>query len=289
MNRNSLFIRHMSAQEVSLAVKWAALEGWNPGIHDAQCFFSADQQGFLVGMSDGVPVGCISAVRYGLEYGFIGFYIVRPEWRGQGYGLQLWNSAIEQLAGRIIGLDGVVAQQKNYQKSGFEWAYNNIRYCGSGMEKFCIDATELRQEISVIPANQLKQADLHAYDSKLFFTTRAEFLSGWLKQPQSLALAALINNDIAGYGVIRQCETGWKIGPLFAEDAAIAEKLLLSLAAYAKGEEVFWDVPEVNYVAVDLAGKYKMTKVFETARMYKGDVPRINTEKIFGVTTFELG
>lgn len=279
----------MDAAEVSLAEKWAELEGWNPGVHDGQCFLAADPQGFLVGIIDGIPIGCISAIRYGLEYGFIGFYIVRPKWRGQGYGLQLWNSAIEQLVGRVIGLDGVVAQQKNYQKSGFEFAYNNIRYCGVGIEKIGTDGAEIRKEIGIISANQLKESDLHGYDSKLFFTTRAEFLSSWLMQPESVALAALVNNRIAGYGVIRRCQSGWKIGPLFAEDPNIAEKLLLSLAVYANGEQVFLDVPEVNSAAVGLAEKYNMTKIFETARMYKGGVPNINTDNIFGVTTFELG
>ena len=30
----------------------------------------------------------------------------------------------------MIGLDGVVAQQQNYRKSGFELAYANVRYGG---------------------------------------------------------------------------------------------------------------------------------------------------------------
>jgi len=29
--------------------------------------------------------------------------------------------------------------------------------------------------------------------------------------------------------------------------------------------------------------------VFETARMYKGPAPQLPVERIFGVTTFELG
>ena len=74
----------------------------------------------------------ISAVRYGSGFGFIGFYIVRPNFRGQGYGLQIWNAAMARLAGRTIGLDGVVAQQDNYRKSGFVLAWNNARFEGLG-------------------------------------------------------------------------------------------------------------------------------------------------------------
>ena len=289
MTQNSFVIRHMTEQEMTLAVDWAAAEGWNPGIHDAQCFWAADPQGFLVGYKDGQPVGCISAVRYGPGYGFIGFYMVKPTWRGQGYGLQLWQRAMEQLAGRVVGLDGVVAQQENYRKSGFQLAYRNIRYGGVFSDQFLGPIRELRPDVSIVLVKEVNQAKLDGYDSKLFLAARNEFLSSWLRQEDATALVAVSNDKIVGYGVIRRCRSGWKIGPLFAEDVEVAEKLLLSLVTAAKGDEVFLDVPEVNTAAVNLAVKYKMTKVFETARMYNGAAPLVDMNKIFGVTTFELG
>ena len=74
-------IRTASREEVDLAVQWAADEGWNPGIHDADCFFAADQNGFLIGLLDDQPIATISAVRYEQSFGFIGFYIVKPQYR----------------------------------------------------------------------------------------------------------------------------------------------------------------------------------------------------------------
>ena len=56
-----LAIRTMRREEVAFAIDLAAREGWNPGLHDAECFFSADPGGFLIGELDGEPVGCISA------------------------------------------------------------------------------------------------------------------------------------------------------------------------------------------------------------------------------------
>jgi len=289
MDKNSFIIRHMTEREVPLAVDWAAEEGWNPGLHDAQCFWAADRQGFFVGIKDGQPIGCISAVRYGTMYGFLGFYIVRPEWRRHGYGLQLWQAAMKQMAGRVVGLDGVLAQQENYRKSGFKLAYRNIRYSGKFSDVTSGLITGSKLDLSIVPANRVNWGELAAYDSNLFFTARPAFLSSWLTQQAATALAVTADERLMGYGVIRQCRSGFKIGPLFAEDAAAAEKLLLSLAACAKGEEVFLDVPEVNAAAVALAAKYNMAKVFETARMYNGPAPVMTLEKIFGVTTFELG
>ena len=104
-------VRQMNRFECDVAVEWAAGEGWNPGWHDAEAFFATDPNGFFVGLLDGQPISSISAVAYGADFGFIGFYIVRPEYRGQGYGWQTWQAAMAYLGNRNVGLDGVLAQQ----------------------------------------------------------------------------------------------------------------------------------------------------------------------------------
>jgi hypothetical protein len=48
-------------------------------------------------------------------------------------------------------------------------------------------------------------------------------------------------------------------------------------------------VPEVNRAAVDMARRHGMERVFETARMYTGEVPDLPLDRIFGVTSFEVG
>jgi GNAT superfamily N-acetyltransferase len=125
-------IKTMDRKEVDIAIEWAAKEGWNPGLHDAECYYTADPTGFLIGFLDEEPIATISAINYCKSFGFLGFYIVRPEYRGKGYGIQIWNAGLKYLKGRNIGLDGVVAQQDNYKKSGFKPAYSNIRYEGHG-------------------------------------------------------------------------------------------------------------------------------------------------------------
>jgi GNAT superfamily N-acetyltransferase len=113
---NDFQIRTMRREELAFAIDLAAREGWDPGLHDAECFFSADPGGFLIGELVGEPVGCISAVSYAGRYGFVGLYIVRPEFRGQDYGLRLWQAAL--------------AQQSNYALSGFRLAYPSVRSRG---------------------------------------------------------------------------------------------------------------------------------------------------------------
>jgi hypothetical protein len=76
---------------------------------------------------------------------------------------------------------------------------------------------------------------------------------------------------------------------LFADNELIAENLCLALIEFAEGKEVYIDVPDVNKPALELIEKYDMRYVFETARMYNNGRPQDNPEKVFGVTTFELG
>ena len=45
----------------------------------------------------------------GVTHGWVGVYICDPEYRGHGYGLRLWRSAVDApvFRNRILGLDGV--------------------------------------------------------------------------------------------------------------------------------------------------------------------------------------
>src|SRR3974377_417318 len=123
-------VRTMPPEEVTLAVDWAAAEGWNPGLTDAPCFAAAAPDGFLLGELAGAPAAILSVGNYYDRFSFLGFYIVRPDLRGRRLGLRIWQAGITRAGSRTIGLDGVVAQQDNYRKSGFVFAYKNIRYGG---------------------------------------------------------------------------------------------------------------------------------------------------------------
>jgi ribosomal protein S18 acetylase RimI-like enzyme len=276
-------IRTMTRKELHIAVEWAAIEGWNPCLHDADCYYCADPNGFLIGLLGDEPIATISAVKYGKSFGFIGFYIVKPEYRGKGYGIQIWNAGLKYLGDRNIGLDGVIAQQDNYKKYGFKLAYRNIRYEGvsGGMPP---------ENSAVVKLTTLPFEVVETYDRSFFPDNRTQFLKCWLNQSDSHALGIMQNGKITGYGVIRICRSGYKIGPLFADNPELAESLFLALKACAKPSiPIYIDVPEVNQAAVTLAERYNMKVVFETARMYRDETPNLPLNRLFGVTSFELG
>lgn len=276
-------IATMTRDDVDVAIAWAAAEGWNPGWHDAASFHAADPGGFLVGRLRDEPVATISVVRYGATFAFLGLYIVSPGHRGRGYGHALWQAGLARLAGRTIGLDGVVAQQDNYRKSGFALAYRNVRYQGAGGGRSARDPR-------VVPLASLPMAGTIAYDRACFPDDREAFLRAWVAQPQGTALGIVEDGRLAGYGVVRPCRSGCKVGPLFADRPALADALLDALAARVPRDAPFFlDAPEPNADAIALARDRGMTVAFETARMYAGRAPDLPLARIFGVTSFELG
>ena len=277
-------IRQMNIKEVAdIAIKWAEKEGWNPGITDAKPFYAADPKGFFIGEIDGKPASCISIVRYDDKFCFLGFYIVAPEYRGRGLGLKIFKRAMECAEKRNIGGDGVLSRIEDYKKLGFKPAYKNRRYEGRGR------GTGVRSpQLKEITSIDLRQ--LFAYDDSVFPAKRHDFLKYWIGQAGTKGYIYTTGGNIAGYGVIRPCFKGYKIGPLFADDAAIAENIFDALlGSVNKGEEVFFDVPEPNQASLKLAEKNGMKIVFETIRIYLPEAPAVPIEKVFGITSFELG
>jgi ribosomal protein S18 acetylase RimI-like enzyme len=276
-------IRRMRRDEVDLALDWAAAEGWNPGLNDADCFYSADPEGFFIGLLDDEPVGCISVVAYGSSFGFLGLYIVRREFRGRGFGIRLWRQGMARLEGRNVGLDGVLLQQENYKRSGFQLIHRSARYQGTASGDGTLGP-------GIVPLSEVPFDELLRYDRLHFPDKRSSFLKKWVGQPDSVAFGFVGDEGLSGYGILRRCRLGFKMGPLFARDETIAELLFSALASGAeKGEPVFLDVPEPNRAALRLAEQHDMERIFETARMYTRGDPGLPTSKIFGVTTFELG
>lgn len=277
-----LTVRRMKRDDLGLVRAWAAGEGWNPGLHDMEAFFAADPNGFFLGELDGEPVASISCVTYGSEFGFLGLYIVRPGFRGRGYGLAVWQAGMEHLADRNVGLDGVLDQQDNYGKSGFRFAYQNIRYHAEGGGA---------AEPGLVPLSEVPFEEVCRYDRLHFPAPRREFLARWIALSGSMALGSLHQDRLNGYGAIRRSEDGWKIGPLFADDPDTARKLFRGLAAAAMGGTVAIDVPEpaANPHAAQFVKELGLAEVFRTARMYTKAVPQLPLEHIFGVTSLELG
>ena len=269
----------MTLADVAQAMSWAAALGWNPGKFDAECYAEVDPHGFFICELDGEPVGCVSAVAYNESYGFLGMYLVKPEIRNRQAGLLLGLAAKRYLGNRIIGADSVLERIDNYKRMGGKLAYHHWRYEATG-------GGEVPD--GVVDLNAVPFTTLLAYDNQLFPAPRPNFLRRWIAQPESAAYGVMTGDRLAGYGVIRACLTGYKIGPLFADTPESAELIYRALAARVPGQQIYLDIPEPNAAAQQLVERYQMTKVFVTGRLYNKEVP-LPLDRIYAITSLELG
>jgi GNAT superfamily N-acetyltransferase len=288
---SELSIRNMTRAEVNELVDWAAAEGWNPGLHDADLFWATDAEAFIAADFHDQLIGGGAITSYEGEYGFMGFFIVRPEYRGRGLGNTIWQARLKRLIHRLrpgatIGMDGVFTMQDYYARGGFVFSHRNLRFCAELPWRAANPPIKSEHIVSldVVPFHQVLE-----YDRSCFPAGRTTFLKGWIAQDDALALGYQRDDELHGYGVIRRCREGCKIGPLFADDSEVASALYTQLAEFAMGGPLFLDAPENNPAAMALVHGEGMSEVFGCARMYLGPPPKLAHDRIFGVTTFELG
>ena len=284
-------IRPLTRAELNTVVDWAAQEGWNPGLADADVFWATDAKGFYAIEQDGQLVGSASVVTYRPDYAFAGFFIVRPEWRGRRLGGDSARELLRRTSGALdasatVGIDGVFAMQPYYATLGFVLSHRDLRMAGVGKS---LSPAEADAAAELVTLDALPFDDVVTFDAAHFGARRAEFLRRWMSPAGGLGVGATSSDGLLGIGVVRPCRDGFKIGPLFAADADVAEAIFARLSAHAVGQPLFLDIPECNLAAVALAARHGLSESFGCARMYRGPIPELPWQQVFGVTTFELG
>jgi len=141
------------------------------------------------------------------HWGFLGFYIARPQVRGKGFGIQVWRAGMARLEGRNVGLDGVVAQQANYRKSGFRSAWTHVRHEGTPA------VTPVPAGASLLDARSVAFDKLAAYDRRFFPEARDSFLASWITLPERAAMVAVRDGELVGFAVMRTCQAASRVGP----------------------------------------------------------------------------
>jgi hypothetical protein len=215
----------------------------------------------------------------------MGLFIMRADLRRQGLGRVLWHERLNRLRARLrpdapIGMDGVFEMVPFYEAGGFNYLYRDLRFEGAAYGAL---------DPAAIPLHQIPWPELAAYDVQVSGLSREGFMRAWLGQEGGHGLALREDGAIAGYGFLRPCRVGFKLGPLYASDPAIARRLLLSLLSAAQGSQVQIDVPEPNLAAMRLMNQLGWHNPFGCARMVHGTAPAIPIEQVFGVTSFEFG
>jgi [ribosomal protein S18]-alanine N-acetyltransferase len=296
-----LRITPLGRRWVPLVTSWARSEGFTPGAGDVMIYRHTDRQGLWLGWLGQKPVGCIAGVRYNAAYGFIGLFLVRPEHRGRGYGLELWQHALDHLADLpCIGLEAAPERVDDYAGWGFRPASVTTRWQlisdGSGTDSPSDPGSHggsTGPGVRLVEGVAIPKAAVQAYDAQREPSPRPHFLADWLSHPAGTVLALLDGEGHChGFGRIRPCllprGEGWRIGPLLAESPELAELLLKALIHRHPGV-VLIDAPGANPAAAVLVEALGFRPHSRTQRMYRGTPPAVSLREVYGLACLELG
>ena len=277
-----LTIRKITLQEMVFPMEVAFKERWNPGLYDGAAFYQADPEGFFLAELEGGLTGGISAVSYGDKLVVIGNHFVLPPFRKKGIGRTLWEYALDLAGDKSIRVNGLPEGKAFYESYGFHGMCNIIRYGGSIF-------AEGRISDDIYSAQDIDFRLLTEFDAGFFGVSRAAFLKTWLETPAMVSLCLLKEGEIRGWGCMRRCRKGWRLGPVFARSETYAEELLRHFAVKTIAESVYMEVAESNSQAIRLAFAMGMTPWEARLRLYRGELIEEPFDQIFGFTTVDIG
>lgn len=302
--------------------KWSSAEHWNPGTEGRELvdiFYKSFPRSFYLAMVPDVndpekesAVACVCAATYGEEMGWIGYYIASPEHRGKGYGLAIFNQALKVIGDKpTVGLDGVLAQVKNYQKSGFTNSVWESQRRAAEIEHFLsrLSDCETFGTASITSIAEIPFSDLDALEAKYSGFRRPTFLRNWIdfftnKEAYGrFSCAVTENGHLLGYGCVRPAAESFRVGPLFAESPQVAKTILYHLAnSVARCLSSPNQIPSSTSPVLDLdicTGNVNCVPLFDelaipfkevtTIRMYKGKEPLVDINGVYAPMTYELG
>ncbi len=294
-----LEIKPFTPSDLDVVTRLAREQDFAPGVGDIEIYANTDRQGIWLAWLDNEPVGCIAAVTYNPGYAFIGLFAVKSEYQGQGVGRRLWEHALETLSNvDCIGLEAAVQMVSFYEKAGFEKDCVTTRrqkMCLSDQSEHPNTSLLRRSDISVVPLRDVSLEAIQRYDERHEISPRPHFLEQWLRHKAGEVFVAMDGKgECHGYVRIRPCllpiGEGWRVGPLLAEEEAMASLLLNNAMDRHKGV-VLIDTPGFNLAAKTITKAKGFKPMATTVRMYKGVMPQPqgHDSNVYGLACLELG
>ena len=252
-------------------------------MHDADAFFATDPDGFFGLDVDGELAVTLSVVRYDDSFAFVGFYICRPELRGRGLGVELFDAGLARADATTLGLDGVLEQEPNYARDGFVTAHHSVRFGGE------VDLTVPHDDVRVLGAADVDALLDFEREQHVFPAPRRAFLERWITAPGTDRVRGRRRPDRGlrrrRAPAVRATRSARCSAPTAPPPNGCSLRSSPTSTAARCSSTSRSPTPRASALARDLG----LEPVFETARMYRGPDPDLRLDRVFGITSFELG
>lgn len=282
---NSVTIRGMREEDLPFANSVRAIANWNQTQTDWQRLLTLNPEGCFVAEWNGSPAGTATTTRFGPNLAWIGMLLVHPQFRRRGIARALLQACVDHLADiPCVKLDATPLGKPLYDQFGFRDEYALARW--ERLPTPESPAQEPRRDSSLL---QVLDRDLlksiATLDTQTFGAPRMPLLETLLDAQTVRALC-----DLSGYALLRQGSRALYVGPVVAQSAEIAERLITALDLRPSGGPYFWDIPDGNHAATRLATILNFTKQRPFIRMVRGTNTAAGTpSQCFGIVDPSLG
>jgi GNAT superfamily N-acetyltransferase len=191
-------------------------------------------------------VATTAALSYGGRFAWISMVLVGGEYRRRGVATALLRQAMDELATARLTpvLDATPDGSAVYRRLGFEdsWGFHRL----IRRERQRAPATPRPQATCVVrPISDADWRKVLAYDAAAFGAERGAVLAGLRGRLPAAELMAERDGNVAGFLLGRDGRLAQHIGPLIAEDEAVACALLERALAALEGP-VFIDLADAK-------------------------------------------
>jgi GNAT superfamily N-acetyltransferase len=220
--------------EIGQAEALVAEAGWNQVAADWRIFLDLGTA-LAVRNSAGRLVATAATLPHGGRFSWISMVLVTADYRRQGLARRLLNRCVSDLTARrlVPVLDATPAGRMVYTALGFEdtWGFHRLAHAAwrGG------DAHGTSGDTAIRAITDADWTALCRYDAAAFGADRSGVLTALRGRVPQAELIAYRGERIAGFLLGRNGRTATQLGPLVAEDDAVAEALLLRGLAGVSG------------------------------------------------------
>ncbi len=266
-------------------------------IHGEPAIYMDDPHGWYLGYRNNELIGSCASLKKAHKTAWLGYYYVQEQFRGKGYGKLMFETILKNdykmgiENHTLICLDSLVPM---YNSIGFQ-AYTYDVIFQSNLENSLIS------KINILPLTMSPQLfnSLVDYDKNIQYgLDRKNFLNLWLNKKETHVIIAMKHDKIVGYNVISDFKypndnniVNQRMAPLYADDAKIAESLIVAGLQLKSKPLMYIDADGSNPEAIKLIHKLgSFTQIAQLARMSFPKIPEYyDTSKVFSPTFYGNG
>jgi GNAT superfamily N-acetyltransferase len=280
-----LTLRRLEERDLDGALRLSQAERWSHRLEDWQFHFRLGR-GWVACDEDGKVLGTASWWAYGEQFGTVGLVLVDQAHQGQGIGRQLMNVVMSDAGPRVLQLVATKAGLTLYQRCGFREHHGIGQHQGTAMQ---IPAFAPLRDTALLTVSI---ADLEAVcdlDATAFGANRRQLISAVFNDGRGGGVLARRNGRLAGFALARQSGRGTTIGPVVAEDEALAVALIAH-QLNTNGSFTRVDVPADATQLADWLEAAGIVCVDHVTSMVRGNVREERTQaRVFGLVSQALG